>query len=125
MLDLPKLEITGQTIRGEVARVDRFGNVLTSIRRLQWVDGQTIELQANPPHIVQNAPVRFDARTVRVTCGWHTLDGIHQTYSQVQPGQKLALIGSEGELEIAINQGNAGHVMSIQVGDPVTIQIST
>ncbi len=125
LLELPRLEIAEHAIRGEVVRIDRFGNVLTNIRRLRWVDDHMIELHPIYPTPQQTTPIRFDSRTVRVTCGWHTLGRIHTTYSQVAPGQRVALIGSEGELEIAINQGDASHVMSIQVGDPVTVQIST
>ena len=32
-----------------------------------------------------------------------------QTYSTVKPGEAVALIGSHGFIEIAINQGNAAH----------------
>jgi S-adenosylmethionine hydrolase len=58
-----------------------------------------------------------------VTVGWHTLTGIYHTYSDVAPGQHVALIGSRGELEISLNQGNASETMTIRVGVPVTIQI--
>jgi S-adenosylmethionine hydrolase len=122
LLELPKITVTDHAIRGEVERIDRFGNVLTNIMRLVWIDDETLELQ--PTGIDnQEKPVRFNAQKARVTCGWHSLEGIHKRYSELAVGQRLALVGSGGELEIAMNQGNASHVMSIRVGDPVTIQL--
>lgn len=122
LLDIPKLTITEHTIRGQVARIDRFGNVLTNIMRLTWADDQTLELRPLSSD-AGTPPILIKAARTRVTCGWHSLDGIWQTYSNVAIGQRIAVVGSHGELEIAMNQGNASHVMSIQVGDPVTIQL--
>lgn len=123
LLDLPRLDITDHTIRGEVERIDRFGNVMTNIGELHWVDDQTLELLPQHPNPPLPSPLRLDARKARVMCGWHTLTGIYKTYSEIPVGQRLAVVGSAGELEIAINQGNASQVMSIRVGDPVTIQL--
>ncbi len=123
-LDLPQLTISPSAIRGEVVHIDRFGNVLTNIMHLQWIDDQTLELN---PRLANNTPaqsIRLNAQTAHVTCGWQSLKGIHRTYSEVPPGHRVALIGSEGELEIAVNQGNASETMAIKVGDPVTIQIA-
>jgi S-adenosylmethionine hydrolase len=120
MLSLPILEITPTTIRGEVVQADRFGNLLTSIRRLRWINSEYLEFQTPGEDA---APLRFDAARTRVTCGWHAVKGIQQTYSQVVPGQAVAIVGSDGELEIAVNQGNAGDTLSIQVGAPVTLHL--
>ncbi|MFP4468505.1 MAG: S-adenosyl-l-methionine hydroxide adenosyltransferase family protein [Bacteroidales bacterium] len=52
-------------------------------------------------------------------------DGIsqlHQSYSDVVPGEKLALFGSTGFLEIAINQGKAASLLGLQMNDTVTVE---
>jgi S-adenosylmethionine hydrolase len=43
----------------------------------------------------------------------------------VSIGQVLALIGSSGELEISINQGNAQKELRVEAGDPVTIHFKS
>mgnify|MGYP000349686644 CR=1 FL=1 len=65
--------------------------------------------------------MRLAADSALVTFGWKSLNGIHRTYSDVEVGQPVALVGSGGELEIAINQGSAQANLSVDVGDPVTL----
>lgn len=43
------------------------------------------------------------------------------TYSEVQTGEALALIGSHGWVEIAINSGNAQSQLQINLQDPVEV----
>lgn len=119
-LSLPPLQITPTSIRGEVIRIDRFGNALTNIMQLSWVDDHTVEFRPLSAGSA-GAAVYIDARTARVTFGWHTLNGLHQTYSQIAAGQGLALIGSNAELEVAVNQGSAHDKLALKVGDPVTL----
>ncbi|HEC24232.1 MAG TPA: hypothetical protein ENI95_15085 [Chloroflexi bacterium] len=123
MLSFPPLSITPEVIRGEVIQIDRFGNVLTNIMHLKWLDEEWLELQPIMASTDLEQPVRINARRARVTSGWHNFQGIHQTYSQVEVGQTIALVGSNGELELAINQGNANKVLGIDVGDTVTIHL--
>jgi S-adenosylmethionine hydrolase len=123
MFPVTPLDITPTLIRGEVTQIDRFGNLLTNISRLRWLDAKTLELhhvraQSNEPVTIQLSTTK-----VRITCGWHAFKGIHQTYSTVQVGQPLAVVGSNGELEIAINQGSASNALAAKVGDPVTLHI--
>ncbi len=120
LLPMSPLAITPTSIKGEVIRIDRFGNVLTNIAPLRWLDDHTLEFSSESE---DGAPaVRIDAVKARTSCGWHMVDGVFQNYSQVAVGKPLALIGSSGELEIAVNQGNAGEVFAIEVGSPVTLQ---
>ena len=65
--------------------------------------------------------VRFSAESARISVGRLRIEGISTTFSAVQPGQPLAYIGSEGGLEIAINQGNASREFGIKPGDPVLL----
>jgi hypothetical protein len=117
MLIVPELEITPTLIRGEVTRIDHFGNALTNIIPLRWLDSASVELAP-----IGKQPILLDAVRCRVTCGWHSVSGLHQNYSTVSIGQPVAVIGSSQELEIAINQGNASEKFDIKVGSPVTLQ---
>jgi S-adenosylmethionine hydrolase len=57
---------------------------------------------------------------------WHLLLGTTSipqatTYGSVSPDQPLALVGSHGWLEIAVNQGNAQAQLGFTRGDRVTL----
>ncbi|NJF25008.1 S-adenosyl-l-methionine hydroxide adenosyltransferase family protein [Thermococcus sp. Bubb.Bath] len=45
------------------------------------------------------------------------------TYGQVKPGELLALPGSHGYLEIAVNQGSAAGRLGLKVGDDVRVKL--
>jgi len=47
---------------------------------------------------------------------------ISTSYSDVLPGEKLALFGTTGFLEIAVNQGNASSLLGITTEDTITIE---
>jgi S-adenosyl-L-methionine hydrolase (adenosine-forming) len=47
---------------------------------------------------------------------------IHTSYSDVDSGDIVALFGSTGFLEIAINQGNAASLLGIGVDDYIRIE---
>jgi S-adenosylmethionine hydrolase len=125
VLTLPPLEITPSVIRGEVTRIDRFGNVVTNISQLRWIGDDTLELHPLNPAQKTDPPLRIDAATARVTFGWHSLVGLHQMYHGVPIGQPLALVGSNGELEIAVNQGSASDKLAISTGEQVSLVLKS
>lgn len=120
-LSQPHLEIANGQINGEVIYIDRFGNAVTSIGTLRWDDKTHLTLLprfgAKRPH-----PTRFAARA-RVTAGHMVLRGVRPSYGHVGLGQPLALVNSVGQLEIAVNQGNAAQMLGISVGDTVSIRL--
>lgn len=50
------------------------------------------------------------------------IDALHTSYGDVLPGEWLALFGSTGFLEIAINQGKASSLLGLQINDSVTVE---
>jgi S-adenosyl-L-methionine hydrolase (adenosine-forming) len=52
----------------------------------------------------------------------YRIDSISTAYNDVPPGNELALFGSTGYLEIAINQGNAAGLMGIEPDDNIRIE---
>jgi S-adenosylmethionine hydrolase len=122
LLDPPRLIIGDDHIEAEVLNVDHFGNLRTSILLLNWVDERTLEL--NPLFTKQPAGEegkRFSATEVEIEVGGHKINGISTTFSDAPLGQPLAYVGSEGGLEIAINQGNAGRELGVESGDEVAL----
>lgn len=84
---------------GSIQYIDRFGNLVTNI------SGDQLPQQ---PWYVQVGK---------------QLVPHHTTYGHTEPGTALALIGSHGYVEIAVNAGNAAQVFKTQVGD--TVDLST
>ncbi|ESA35033.1 hypothetical protein N836_13740 [Leptolyngbya sp. Heron Island J] len=88
---------TDRGYRGSIQYIDHFGNLITTI----------------PGEILAKQPWN-----VRVGCD---LAPSYMTYGDTQPGALLALIGSHGYVEIAINSGSAAKMLAGQVGDGVEL----
>lgn len=119
LLPLPHLEVKPGRAEGEVLYVDRFGNLITSIGRLQW-DGDNLALvpafHRKPP-----SPVPIAAAHARVELAERMVSGIRRTYGEAAAGALVALVGSEGFLEIAVCQGDAAHTLGARRGDRVLL----
>jgi hypothetical protein len=119
--DPPRMTVQGRLLRGEVLHADHFGNCITSVGRLTW-DGE--ELLLAPAWGEAPAGLRVSAGDAVVTVGERRLAGIKRTYAEVGIGEPLALVGSEGFLEIAIRQGNGSEGLGISPGDAVTVHVN-
>jgi len=87
-------------IEGEIIHIDRFGNCITNVT-LQEI-----------------AKVHL-ASAWRVKAGQGPELPLYDTYSRVQPGNALALAGSSGFVEIAVNRGNAALNLGLRIGTAV------
>jgi S-adenosyl-L-methionine hydrolase (adenosine-forming) len=94
-LPVPTCTPTATGCIGSVQYIDRFGNVITNI----------------PGRLVEG-------KTWSLAIGKRTIPGC-RTYSDVQPGQPLALIGSHGWVEIAISNGDARYQLRLNWGNEV------
>jgi S-adenosyl-L-methionine hydrolase (adenosine-forming) len=93
--DWSTVRVEQNRIRGEVIHIDRFGNCITNV---EW-------------HHLQRT---FGDDAVAIVLGGRTIPGLSKTYSDVPPGTLLALIGSSGHLEVAINGGQASSFLGVQ-----------
>lgn len=93
-------------ITGRVVHIDRFGNAVTNVDQAAIRQAETV----------------FPGRPLAVRIGGQVISGLSRTYADGDPGRPLALIGSRGYLEIAVNGANAQQVFGIQVGDAVTLR---
>jgi len=93
-------------VNGRVVHIDRFGNVVTNIDSAAIRQAQTVS----------------SGRSVEVRIGGHVISGLSRTYADGDTGRPLALIGSRGYLEIAVNRGSAQQVFGIRSGDAVTLR---
>ena len=87
----------GQDWLGHIQAIDHFGNLITN-------------LTAPSP-----------GGTVEVLIGRETLP-LHLTYGTVARGQPVAIVGSHGWVEIAVNGGSAQAHYQAQVGTPVRLR---
>lgn len=89
-------------LEGRVLYVDRFGNLITNIALddLGMRRGERLQVFVGPLRI---GPLR-------------------STYAEVSTGEILALIGSTGMVEIAINQGNAAAQLRAAPGTIVVVR---
>ncbi len=118
----PILHAEGALLRGEVLHIDHFGNVITSIGRLDWTNVHTLHL--TPAFGVDTASaLDFSAQRCTVTVGGRALHGVQPTYGAVSVGTLAALVGSSGMLEIGVNQGHAAQTLGVTLGDEVTLTL--
>ena len=102
VLDHPEPEIQEAAIVGQVLWVDRFGNLITNIARTHlegWARGGPFAIGIGPTAV----------------------DGVSTSYAGVEPGQALAIFGSSGFLELAVNRGSAARAFSAKRGDRVRV----
>ena len=89
-----------------VVHVDRFGNLVTD---LSEEDLRTWQREAGVAEVI-----------IRV--GDSVIEEIRTAYAGVDPGDLLALFGSSGRLEIALNLGSAAVCLRVGVGAIVMIE---
>ena len=119
-LPLPRLDVSSHCVSGEVLHTDHFGNTITSIGRLVW---RGDELSLTPAFRQQDREeALFMAGSASVTVAGHEISGVRHTYADVERDEVVALVGSEGHLEIAIRQGNAAQTLGLQPGDRVELR---
>lgn len=116
----PTLNVSPKKITGEVMHVDHFGNISTSIGYLRWVAPERLTLNKR---FGDFATVPVPATTSEVVIGNTTITGIRNTFGEAERGDLLALVESNGFLEVAVNQGSAAARLEVSIGDRVEIQI--
>jgi len=91
----------GNRIEGTILLFDHFGNAITNLRREDLPDACAAQLPRS--------------ETVVALC---------RTYGEVAEGEPLALIGSDGYLEIAIRNGHAEKGLGLHVDDKIQVSES-
>jgi hypothetical protein len=121
-LPLPELTVSGRSITGEVLHIDRFGNIITSIGRMDWLTQERLTLSPMfGDTSVRAVPV--NAPDASVIVHGLTIRSIQRAYSDALRGDVVALVGSSNYLEIAVNQGNAADRLDTAVGDRVEVRL--
>jgi S-adenosylmethionine hydrolase len=95
-LPWPAARRTPAGVAGEVIHVDRFGNLITSIRAGDLPLDPVVQVAG------RSAPVAH-------------------AYGSAAAGQLIGLVGSSGRLEVAVTEGSAALVLGVDRGAPVAV----
>lgn len=94
----------GPKITGIIIGIDSFGNGITNI----------------PGELVLNKLKQYRSFELSVVSGFRT-SRLSKFYSDVQEGEKIAIINSNGLIELAQNQGNAAQLLGLRINSSVNI----
>jgi S-adenosylmethionine hydrolase len=99
MIDIPQPEKLTNGWRARISVIDSFGNLTTdlSASSLERLDG------------------------LRVRIAGQEIDGLISSYGYRKAGELVALVDSEGYVEVAVVNGNAAKALGAQSGDIVEI----
>lgn len=89
----------GGEVAGEILHVDHFGNLISNIR---WTESGLAE-------------------PVEVYCGGQRIGPVRDHYAEAKEGELLALIDSQGYLEVAQRNGSAARTLGVSVGADVRV----
>ncbi len=105
----PRAYRTGRSanVVGQIMHVDRFGNIITNL-----------------PERLLRPLLEAATKAPVIEIGDHRINGLSKAYADVREGQPLALIGSEGLIEIAVRNASAAQRMKVRIGDPVRIVVN-
>ena len=90
------------SLQGEIIYIDGFGNLVTNVKPAQWVGNQE------------------DLHAVQVVVRDITVE-FHPTYATVPSGSLLALVGSEGHLELSVRDGSAAERLNLETGAEIRV----
>ncbi len=91
---------------GEVIIVDGFGNIITNINQSEMAAFQ------------EESIVNVELSKSKLILGFH------KSYAEAKVGEALVLVGSQGFVEIAVNQGSAAANFGAKPGDKVRLSLA-
>jgi S-adenosylmethionine hydrolase len=104
-MGLPKPKVNGNIVKGIVLRVDSFGNLVTNL---------------TPEDVPSLSP---ENGAVKVRVGTKEIGKMVRTFADGAQDEPVALIGSSGFVELAMNRGNAAKALGANRGAEVTVEL--
>ncbi len=99
-LDIPEPILDDSHAIGEILHFDQFGNAISNIREKDIQE--------------------FPNETFTIECARHQYPLVHH-YSAVREGERLAILNSDGLLELSICGGSAQEALQLASGEQVTL----
>jgi len=103
-LPWPEPRRSGAALAGEIIHIDRFGNAITNVGR---------------SHVTE-----LDCSNCEILVRQKRLCALASFYDAVKPGSPVAVLGSSGFLEIAVNGSSAAGCYKLAVGDAIIVRPS-
>ena len=103
---MPKAKAAGQSIKGVVLHVDAFGNLMTNLTKED----------------VPEAAVASGA--IKLSVNGKEIQKLARTFASGTPVEPIAVFGSAGFLEIAVNRGSAARTLGANRGAEVTLDLA-
>ena len=99
---MPSADVNSDGIKGQVLRVDRYGNAVTNItlKDFERLSGQG---------------------DIQLDIGSHRVERVVATYAEIGDGEVCALFGSTDHLELAANSSSAAESLQVKRGSEITI----
>ena len=101
-LEWPEAKVHGKSVEGEVIYIDKFGNAITNIHVATVTSLRRVHSEL------------FKGRKRICAIGAH--------YQSVPARRAVAVAGSSGYLEIAVNGGNASASLGLRVGNLIEVR---
>ena len=101
VLSWPAPTLERGVLRGEIVHVDRFGNLISNLERGSLV--------ARP--------------AARAVLDGRSIGALRDHYAQAAPGELIALIGSDGLLEVAARGASAAAITGAGVGSELAVEL--
>lgn len=100
-LKFPEIKVNSKKIEGEIVEIDRFGNLITNIP-------SSLLNQVSKERFI----IRIGSIEISVVC---------RSYGFGKIGEPMAISGSSGYLEIALNKESAQKKLGFRIGDKVNV----
>jgi S-adenosylmethionine hydrolase len=95
---LPKPRLQGDKTVGTVLRIDKFGNIITNLRKRDLSNDFTIHVAGM------------------------TITRLCSSFSEAQRGEFFAIEGSTGFIELALDRGSAADKLNVERGDEIEVE---
>jgi len=100
---VPKAKSENGAVSGVVLRIDNFGNLMTNLTAADIPEGL------------------LKAGAVQMRVGDREVKRLVANFAQGDAGEAVAIIGSSGFVEVAVNKGNASRLLAVGRGARVTL----
>src|SRR4030042_236145 len=101
--EFAKVKFNKGVLKGEILHVDGFGNMITNFR------------EEDLKHLRIEASINMELANSKVNMK------LVKTYAETKPKETIALVGSHGYVEIAVNQGSAAEEFKAKPGDKILL----
>lgn len=103
------------TLNSEVIYIDHFGNIITN------VDINALKEVISYLKDIETSQICLADEKLSIVVSGREIKKINKSYSDVEDGELIAIFGSSGYLEIAVNKNSAKRLLNVKKGDKIVI----